>query len=311
MSAPSNETLLDFVIVGAQRAASTHFNACLRDHPELFLCPDEVPFFEDPFFDSTPVEALAEVFAAARPGQRRGIQRPDYLGRPECAGHIRELAPNARILAVLRDPVDRAISAYFWYVQFGLLPLLELDHGMQRLLDGWTDPDYPRAGDIIEYGLYGSHLKRYVDAFGADQVLAITTDQLREPPTLARVYAFLEVDPAHHVRTQRSTHNPGVYDMRRLRLLRARRRFAWSWDGVQVYRYQPRRLRRPLHFIPNAAIVGFDRLVLARVFGNAAPRLSPDLTARLRELYCDDVRALESLLSRDFADWRVPSDSRA
>jgi Sulfotransferase domain len=295
---------LDFVIVGAQRAASTHLNACLRDHPQLFLCPDEVPFFEDPFFDSTPVEALSAVFAKAKPGQRRGIQRPDYLGRAECARHIRKLAPDARILAVLRDPVDRAVSAYFWYVQFGLLPLIDVNQGMARLLDGWTDPAYPRAGEILEYGFYGRHLSRYVDTFGADQVLALTTDELREPTGLPRVYAFLGADPTHRIRVREQAHNAGVYDMRRLRVLRARKNFAWSWDGQTVFRYRPRRLRRPLHFLPTAAIVGFDRLVLAKLLGNARPRLEPGLAARLRMLYGDDVRVLESLLSRDFAAWR-------
>ena len=106
-------------------------------------------------------------------------------------------------------------------------------------------------------------------------------------------------------------HNAGVYDMRRLRVLRARRRFAWSWSDQTEYHYQPRRLRRPLHFLPNAAIVGFDRLVLARLYGNEQPRLDPELTARLRAVYRDDVGVLEELLGRDFSGWQAVSDSRA
>jgi hypothetical protein len=308
---PTTAAPLDFVIVGAQRAASSHLNACLRDHPQLFLCPDEVPFFEDPFFHSSPVEALDAVFAAARPGQRRGIQRPDYLGKPECAGHIHELAPGARILAVLRDPVQRAVSAYFWYVQFGLLPLVEVNAGLTQLLDGWTDSAYPSAGDIVEFGFYGRHLTRYVDVFGADQVLAITTDEARTAETFGRIYGFLGADPRHRVPSLDQPRNAGVYDMRRLRVLRARRRFAWSWSDQTEYHYQSRRLRRPLHFLPNAAIVGFDRLVLARLYGNKQPRLDPELAARLRAVYRDDVGALEGLLGRDFSDWQAVSDSRA
>ncbi len=296
--------LPDFVIVGAQRAASTYLQTCLRDHPNLFLCPDEVPFFEDPFFTTTPPAALADVFAEAEPGQRRGIQRPDYLGRPECAGNIHSIAPEARIIAVLRDPVARAVSAYFWYVQFGLLPLDPLDVGMERLLDGWTNAAYPRAGEIVEFGFYGRHLTRYVEAFGAAQVLAVLGDDLRQPAGFRRIYEFLGVAPDHEPRAPGRPRNPGVYDLRRLRVLRARRRFVWSWDEETVYRYRARRRRRPVAFIPNAVVVGFDRLVLARLFGNAAQPLRPDLEARLRAGYANDIAVLESLIGRDLGAWK-------
>ncbi|MGH9187216.1 MAG: hypothetical protein ACRD0U_15595, partial [Acidimicrobiales bacterium] len=298
----------DFVIVGAQRAASTYLQACLRGHPELFLCPDEVPFFEDPFFHTTPPSALAAVFAGARPGQRLGIQRPDYLGRPECPAHIHSLAPHARILAVLRDPVARAVSAYCWYVQFGLLPMEPVDDGLGRLLAGWSDPAYPRAGEIVDFGFYGRHLTRYVETFRRDQVLVLLSDDLDGPDGLHRIYSFLDVDPDHRFRSRSRNRptNAGVYDLRRLRVLRARRRFVWSWDDVTVYRYQPRRRRRPFAFIPNAAVVGFDRVVLARLFGSSPPSLDPELEARLRALYADDVAVLEHLLDRDLSAWRHP-----
>jgi hypothetical protein len=305
---------LDFVIVGAQRSASTYLNACLRDHPGIFLCRDEVPFFESPFFESTPAAALDAVFAGARPGQQRGIHRPDYLAHPECAGNIARVVPDARIVAVLRDPVARAVSAYFWYVQFGLLPLAPLDAGIERLLDGRLDPSYPRASEIVEYGFYGRHLTRFVDAFGADKVLALIDRDLADPSTLARTYEFLGVDPGHRPAPLGRPRNQGVHDLRRLRFLRARRHLAWSWDSVSVYEYRPRRLRRPLRFLPTAAIVGIDRLVLARVFRGPPPALRADLQARLRSVYEPDIRLLESLLGRDLGAWRetpaIPRPSR-
>lgn len=296
-------TQLDFVIIGAQRAGTSYLNACLRDHPGLYLCPDEVPYFEDPFFATTPPSALAPVFARARPGQALGIQRPDYLAREECAARIRLHSPDARALAVLRDPVSRAISAYFWYTQFGLLPLEPIDVGFERLLSGTVDPAYPRAKDILDYGLYGRHLSHWFAQFGRDQVLVLLSQDLRRPETFRHVYGFLGVDPDLRSRPLRPA-NAGVYDQRRLRVLRLRRRLAWSWDGVTTYHYRPRRLRRPLLFVPNAAIVTLDRVVLSRLFGNDLPRLSPDLEARLRAVYAADGALLESLLGRDFTGWR-------
>lgn len=304
MSETADAPRLDFVIVGAQRAGSTHLNACLQGHPDVFLCPDEVPYFEDPFFLTTPPSELQTALAGARRGQRRGIQRPDYLARPECAQRIRSFAPDARILVVLRDPVARAVSAYFWYVQFGLLPPVSLNVGMDKLLGGWHDRAYPHSPEIVEYGFYGRHLRRYLDHFGPEQVLVLLSEELRDPATFQRVYRFLGVDPSAVVRVRIGRTNPGVYDMRRLRVLRLRRRLVWSWDDTTTYSYRPRRLRRPFRFVANAAIVGFDRVVLSRVFGNGPPSLQADVEERLRATYSDDVRVLESLLGRDLVSWR-------
>jgi hypothetical protein len=300
----TSEPSLDFVVVGAQRAGSTHLSACLADHPALFVCPDEVPYFEDPFFANTPPSALAPALAGAEAGQRRGIQRPEYLARPECPARIHDHSPQARIVAVLRDPVDRAVSAYFWYVQFGLLPLAPLNVGMEAILDGTVDPSYRHAPEIVDYGFYGRHLDRYVSAFGSDQVLVLLGDELSQPSAFARVYGFLGIDPGHRPQPKRAPANEGVYDPRRLRVLRARRRLVWSWDGVTTYDYRPRRRRRPWAFIPNAAVVAFDRAVLKNLYGNEKPSLRQDLEARLRSHYQADMEQLEPLIGRDLSSWK-------
>src|SRR5690349_7622089 len=145
----------ELVVVGAQKGGSTYLAALLGDHPDIYVCPDEVPYFEDPYFGKSKRKELERALAPAHEGQKRGIHRPDYLAHPEVPDRIMAEAPNAGIVAVLRDPVDRAISAYFWYVQFGLLPLVGIDEGMNRLLDGWTNPRYPHASEVLDYGDYG------------------------------------------------------------------------------------------------------------------------------------------------------------
>lgn len=294
---------LDFVIVGAQKAGSTHLGACLADHPEVFLCPDEVPYFEDPFYLATPPSELDRVFAKAQPGQRRGIHRPDYLARSECPERIKADVPDARILVVLRDPTARAVSAYCWYVQFGLLPFAPAEVGLTRLLDGWSHPGYPRAGEVIEYGLYARHLRRYVDAFGSDRVLVLLSDELGDAAGLAKVYGFLGVDCDHVPAALARRSNEGVYDLRRLRVLRARRHLVFSWDSATRYTHRSRRLRKPVSFVPNAAVVGFDRVLLAPLFGNDKPKLPEHLAERLRQRYADDMAELAILLDRDLWTW--------
>jgi hypothetical protein len=295
------------VVVGAQRAGSTHLAATLEQHPGLYVCPDEVPFFEDPFFGNSDPAALVPVFAAARPDQRLGIHCPSYLGHGEVAARLVARDPGVRVLAVLREPVARAVSLYFWYVQFGMLPLEPLATGMDRLLDGWSDPAYPHAHEVIDWGLYGKHWQRYVDVFSPDQLLVLLIGELDDPGAWRRVFAFLDVDSAFSPEPHLGPKNAGVYDLRRLRWLRTRERWAWSWQETTSYEYRPRRLRKPVRFLLNGAVVGLDRYVLARVFGNDVPTLPPATEARLRARYTDDISHLESLLARDLSSWRQPA----
>jgi hypothetical protein len=89
-----------------------------------------------------------------------------------------------------------------------------------------------------------------------------------------------------------------VYDPRRLRWLRAGDRFRFDWDDEERYTWRPRRRRRPLAALPHLAVVGVDRLVLARVLGNDRPPLSATVRERLRAFYADDGADLAILLDR-------------
>lgn len=286
-----------FAIVGAQKAGSTDLAASLAQHPDVFLPADEVPFFEDPFFAASDPAELTRALEPGRHLRHRGIKRPDYLGRPESPGHLAATVPDLRVLACLRDPVDRAVSAYWWYVKNRMLPLLPVDVGLTRLLDGDLPPGHPHAGEVLDFGRYAHHLGRYLDRFPAEQVHVTLYEDLRAgPDALAEVHRFLGLAP-HTPEPDRAT-NPGVYDPRRLRWLRAGDRFRFDWDDEQVYTWRPRRRRRPLAAVPHLAVVGVDRVVLARVLGNDRPPLDPAVRDRIRAFYADDVAALEALLGR-------------
>jgi len=291
-----------FAIVGAQKAGSTDLAASLAQHPDVFLPADEVPYFEDPFFAASDPAELARALEPGRGRRHLGIKRPDYLGRPECAAHLAATVPDLRVLACLRDPVDRAVSAYYWYVKNRMLPLVPADEGLALLLDGHVPAGHPHAPEVLGYGRYAHHLRRYLDRFPAEQVHVTLYEDLRAgPEALAAVHRFLGVAD-HRPSPDRAT-NPGVYDLRRLRWLRAGERFRFDWDDEERYTWRPRRRRRPLAAIPHLAVVGVDRLVLARVLGNDRPPLAAAVRDRLRAFYADDVADLAILLHRDLDAW--------
>src|SRR5262245_22488050 len=152
--------MLDFVIIGAQKAGSTYLQDCMAEHHQIYLMPGECVAFEDPEYEKYRLGQLDEV--RGRAGRRlAGVKRPTYLPSSVVAGRIAAHCPRAKLIAALRDPIARAISAYFHYMTFGSLPIAPIETGMQRIIEGEYTQRFPRAPEVIEYGKYHTHLMNY------------------------------------------------------------------------------------------------------------------------------------------------------
>src|SRR5215210_5286768 len=126
-------TLPNFIIVGAAKAGTTALYWYLSEHPAVYMSPVKETFYfaygvdeagrllyGDPEVHRFPVKTLREyeaLFAAAGDASAIGEASPIYLECPQSAGRIRELIPAARIVASLRQPVDRAYSDYIMYLR--------------------------------------------------------------------------------------------------------------------------------------------------------------------------------------------------
>ena len=124
---------LDFAIVGAQKAGSTFLLKNLRDHPSVFMPNGEVPYFENPDFYGP--NKLEFYFNKKNKKNILGIKRPNYLNKKEVPSRLIENNPNIKIIIFLRNPVDRVISAYYHGMKMGLLPLLEINEGLKKILN--------------------------------------------------------------------------------------------------------------------------------------------------------------------------------
>lgn len=293
----------DFLIIGAQRSASSYLHHCLREHPQLFLPRNEVVYFEDPDYEQRDAAFLSRLFATAAPTQRCGFKRPELLSRPECPERISQELPDARLVAVLREPISRTVSAYFHYMRAGVLPLAPLNVGIRQILGGELDAEFPKAREVVDYSRYGEHLLRYYQLFRPSSILVLLDEDFRQGAlaTLERVHSFLGVRPdfVPSMLTERA--NSGVYSLPRLRLLRTGSRF--------VYRY--RRGSRYVSLRDNwrtrgayRAVRWADRAALAPLYGNAAPELAHDVRVELTKLFASDLDQLEALLDRPLDRWR-------
>ncbi len=195
------------------------------------------------------------------------------------------------------------MSNYYWLMRWGQLPVEPVDEGLGRLLRG-EFRDIRRADEILEYGLYGKHLERYLKVFGEDRLVVLLDSDLRRDAGAVRsqVYRHLGVDEEFEPRIARRSRNEGVYPLGRLRFLRLRNRFVY--DNRDPMTGTLRRPTRPLQALPNAAVVLADRYLLAPFLGNDKPPLDPGIRSRLREFYAEDVEKTEALIGRDLSGWK-------
>lgn len=188
----------DFVVVGAQKAGTTWWFHLIAAHPSVHHDPKQRPelHYWDRFSHSWPEPADIELYHRlfARPaGMKAGEKTPEYMMDYWVPPMLHEAAPEARVIVLLRDPIDRYRSASA--------------HGWER---GWIR-DRLTETSIFDAGLYHSQLGRLRDTFGPDQLLVLQYERcVREPQTqLSRTYEFLGL-PDHELSEEqlRQPRNP-------------------------------------------------------------------------------------------------------
>jgi Sulfotransferase domain len=199
--------LPDFLVIGAQKAGTTALYAYLRWHPAI-TGPSwkEVSFFDRHWWRGE--SWYRGQFPLRSRGKVVGEASPSYLFHPLAPERACAVVPRARLVALIRNPVDRAYSQYQHEVALGREQLsfedalaAEEDRTrgeVERLLAdprafsrAWWDHTYAARG------LYADQLERWLAVFPRDQLLVVTTDELGERPaeTYASILAFLGAPP--------------------------------------------------------------------------------------------------------------------
>jgi hypothetical protein len=200
----------DFLVIGAPKSGTTALHAALARHPGLFISPVTEPsfFLSDgpPPTKGGPGDALTyrehiwrredyeALFDAAPPGTLRGESTPLYLYDRAAMRRIRETLPGAKLIVVVRDPVERAHSNWTHLWSAGLEPVGDFVRACgeeeRRIAAGWAS-----FWHYIGLGRYGEQLEYLFTLFPREQVLVIRYRLLVDEPaqTLDRICEFLGV----------------------------------------------------------------------------------------------------------------------
>jgi hypothetical protein len=269
--------LPSFIIIGAVKAATTWIAHQLRTRGDVFLPGPEPHYFSRAYDRGT--AWYESLFADARPGQLIGEKSADYLASPEAPARAAALLPRARLVAQLRNPVERAYSDYCMLYRRGQV-------GPD--VDRYLDRHLTRTPRFLDDGLYARHLARWLEAYPADALRVILYDDIRSNPeqVLREVCALLSLPPApvdrSYLRERKNDSEAPLAPMALRRLPSPVKALVSPLRGNWLFEHARSAIARPVRY----------------------PPLSETLRDKLTDFYLDDVEALSRLVGRDLTAWK-------
>jgi hypothetical protein len=270
--------LPNFLIIGAARAGTTSMATWLHAHPQVFMPPrKELFFFDREQRWSHGVSWYRSQFEGAGDRPAIGEATTSYMFYEHVPPRMAEVVPDARLIAILRNPVDRAYSHYCFARGWGV----EHRSFAQAIDDERDGRILVPGGEYLGRGRYLSQLERVGRHFPASALLVLLFDDLRDAPAgaYATVCRFIGIDddfvPEHLGTVVNASHEL---------------RWKWLWRLTRRYRtnYRPH----------DALSARLDRRNAIRY-----PPLDAGLRSELLAEFTRDNRALATWLGRDLARW--------
>jgi len=212
----SGQRAPDFFLVGTPKSGTTSLYQMLKQHPQIFMSELKEPRFlasdmrPRVGFSSEPRELdypdtlddYLALFADAKPAQRVGEASTFYLWSSTAAERIAELQPDARIIAVLREPASFLRSLHFMFLQWRVEEETNLQKAMslqEARREGKHIPRYSHRPQLLQYSdhvRYVEQLRRDHERFPPEQVLVLIYDDFLSDneATVRRILRFLDVD---------------------------------------------------------------------------------------------------------------------
>lgn len=277
----------------------------LDQHPDVYMPRVKEPHWFSRVEPSShlgefPVTSEAEycsLFEDWRGERAVGEASPSYLWNAMAPDRIKRSVPDAKIIILLREPMDRAVSHYLMDMNDGIqdrpfLEALQEDYASRE--KGWGVSHL-----YVELGLYCDQVSRYLERFGPEKVLVLFFEEVFADPeaterSLKRVLTFLDLDPeaADDIQT-RKQHNPHISAPRNALL-----RFALNAPGLRtLWRSLPsEKLKETLK----------GQLLAPRA---EKPEIEPEAIEFLRRVYDPDIASLEEVLDRE-SPWEASTRTR-
>lgn len=293
---------LDFIIIGAQKSATTSLYKYLRPHPKIFMSSaKEAPFFSQANLYHAGWERFAaDYFEGAQDDLLWGTASPQYMGNSLAPSRIHKMMPDVRLIALLRNPVDRTYSHYTMSVRRGndgrdfdtavddlLKPEALHDARMTMPVTKPDNTDEDESGHYVVWSEYGRILNEFLKYFPKEQLLVVYMDDLIAKPeeVYRQVIDFIGIVDDGHVPANvgKVYHKGGTQRMipeSWREALKTNSLFRFFWDKV------PENLRVRIRYV-------YEQKNIKTGSGQEGP--SEPANIKLIQHFSEDIKQLEAI----------------
>jgi len=286
----------NFLVIGAMKSGTTALYYYLEQHPQIYMSPIKEPNFfcyeGQVVADRNSITQIGDyqdLFKGVSGEKAIGEASHCYLYEPRAVERIEHYVPEAKLIAILRNPVDRAHSHFLHLVRNGTEPLTDFAQAIREETGARQKEMFQ---DYVGVGLYHDQLKRYFDAFGRDRIKVYLYEDLSNAPidTLQDAFRFLEVEDSFvpDVSVKRNVSGYPKYKI----LDKFLRKPKVAKQAIKLY--LPTGLRWRLS-------EAFDNLKTRNLI--EPPPVQPEVRRQLIEVYREDILKLQELICRDLSGW--------
>ena len=310
-------TMPNFFVIGAQKAGTTSLYHYLAQHPQVYMSPVKEPCFfnhkidpdgkviEERFGNSgqrrsrfSDIEDYRALFRGAKDEMAIGEASPPYIYAPGTAERIQRYVPEAKVIAILRNPADRAYSAFLHAVHIGKEPRTDFAQALleeeNRIRENWHYTFHYRSR-----GFYYAQLRRYYEVFGREKIeIWLYEDLQKDPAGVAQsIFRFLGVDDAFIPDTSSKHNTSGVP---KSTIARATIR---TMDTIASAFLETFTSASKVYPLLSKMRHGVQSRIVAK-----PPALDPKTRAELIGGYREDILKLQELIGRDLSTWLKDRD---
>ena len=290
----------NFIIIGAMKAATTSLYTYLKQHPDVFMTSIKEPKFFNNFNKDSKfeiqgkglvkiktLEQYQNLFQEAKNEVAIGEASPSYIFDENCHILIKKILPKAKIIAILRQPVDRAYSNFLHAKRADQEEESDFEKAFtekNKILNDGIKKHY-----YLEKGFYYKQLKRYYDIFPTKNIKIILFEDLIKNPKkiTCEVFKFLNVDSSFTPNTSKKANVSGVP------------KGILGWIVMKL---------RKNNLMPN---IEFSKIfpefivnLMLNIIYSKPKKISNKLIKKLTEqYYIEDIRKLEKLINRNLSTW--------
>lgn len=299
------ERFPDFIVLGAPKAGTTSIYFYLKQHPDIFLPTNKEPGFfafenmdMDQFYYPKPMNVrtstltdrakYTQQFAEARTDQKSGDMSTIYLSSPNAPAAIKKYDPNAKMVAILRNPVARTFSHFTHLRIDGLEPAPNIITAVNAEKERIAQNCYP-SYFYTQASFYSQQLERYYAIFPKENIKVILYEDLKNmDQLLVDLFTFIGVDPSVPIDSTVKFNVTGRIP-----------RFPWLHQMLRGDKSYKKGIKEKLPVTKWASIHAlYDRVML----GEPA-KITAEEEKFLATIFVDDIKKTSELIGRDLSGW--------